>query len=380
MDYDELFHSIPGNYVVLLADEPYFTILEASDTFCRLVGQQRESVLERSFRDVFPLSDDKESNEGTKALLTSFRECISSKAMHDAGIIRYDMRMPTGEFVRKLWLAKNYPVMKEGKVAGVILSAQDVTALTNPDEYAKERIAHLEHIIEVNKSKDEFISIASHQLRTPATGVKQYLGMLLEGFFGDISSNQREVIMRAYESNERQLKIVTDLLKVAQVDAGKVMLHFDTFDINEFTRKVIQDSRSTFERRQQTLRFIPAKAPLFVLADPETMIMVIENILDNASKYTETGKKITVKVEQQDTQVVVAVKDEGVGIPADKTDKIFEKFSRIENELSTKVGGTGLGLYWAKKIMDLHDGDIQYVPSRPQGSIFRIVLPKQKNV
>lgn len=380
LDYDELFHSIPGNYIILMADEPKFTILEASDSLCRLASQEREAVLERPFRDVFPLSDDKESNEGTHALIASFKECIASKAMHDAGILRYDMKMPTGEFVRKLWVAKSYPIIKEGKVVGVLLSLQDVTTLANPDEYAKERIAHLERIIEINNSKDEFISVASHQLRTPATAVKQYLGMVLEGFFGRITKNQREVIMRAYEGNERQLRIVTDLLKVAQVDAGKVMLHFETFDINDFTHNVIQENKETFAHRRQLLTFVPSERPLMVLADPETLRMVIENIIDNASKYTNVGKKIEVQVKQEATHAVIAIKDEGVGIPADKVDKLFAKFSRIDNELSTKVGGTGLGLYWAKKIIDMHDGGIEYRPNRPRGSVFSIILPKQKDV
>lgn len=380
LDYDELFHTIPGNYIVLMADAPHYTILEASDTFCHLVGQARDEVLERPFRDVFPLSDDKESNEGTRTLLESFKTCLKEKVMHDAGIIRYDIKMPTGEFVRKLWVAKNYPIKKNGKAVGVLMAVEDVTTLFNPDAYAKERIAHLEHIIEINKSKDEFISIASHQLRTPATGVKQYLGMILEGFFGDITKEQREVIARAYDSNERQLRIVTDLLKVAQVDAGKVMLHFEVFDINDFTHKIIQDNKATIKRRKQMLTFVPAEKPLLVLADPETMRMVIENILDNASKYTAVSKGITVCVDEDDGRAVVSVMDEGVGIPEDKIDKLFGKFSRIDNELSTKVGGTGLGLYWAKKVIDLHDGDIRYGPNKPEGSIFSILLPKQKNV
>jgi len=380
LDYDQLFHSIPGNYIVLLGDDPLFTVLEASDSFCTHVGKRRDEVIERPFRDVFPLSDDKESNDGTRALLESFRTVLSTHAMHDAGVVRYDMQMPSDGFVRKLWLTKNYPILGKGKMMGVLMSTEDVTTLFNPDQYASERIAYLEHVIEINQSKDEFISIASHQLRTPATGVKQYIGMVLEGFFGDITPEQREVLLRAYESNERQLRIVTDLLKVAQVDAGKVLLHFETFDINTFARGIIRDNKPTLKRRKQLLKFVPSDNPVPVLADPETMHMVIENILDNASKYTDVGKSITVKVIDTRDDVRIAVIDEGVGVPDDKVEKLFGKFSRIENELSTKVGGTGLGLYWAKKIIDLHSGDIVYRPNQSGGSVFEIVLPKRKKV
>lgn len=380
LDYDQLFHSIPWNYIILLGDDPHFTILEASDAFCRLVGRDRSEVVERPFRDVFPLSDDKESNDGTRALLESFRTVLATRSMHDAGVIRYDMQTKRDGFVRKLWLTKNYPISNKKKAMGILMSAQDVTTLFNPDDYAKERIAYLEHVIEINQSKDEFISIASHQLRTPATGVKQYIGMILEGFFGDITPEQREILLRAYESNERQLRIVTDLLKVAQVDAGKVMLHFETLDINAFVRQIIRDNRATLKRRDQRLKFTSSETSAAVMADPETMHMVIENIIDNASKYMEPGRTITVKVADGDDEVRVSVIDEGVGVPADKVDKLFEKFSRIENELSTKVGGTGLGLYWAKKIIDMHSGDIVYHPNKSGGSVFEIVLPKQNKL
>lgn len=380
LDYDQLFHSIPGSYIVLLGDDPLFTIVEASDAFCRIVGRKRREVIERPFRDVFPLSDDKESNDGTRALLESFRAVVATHAMHDAGVIRYDMQTVDDGFIRKLWLTKNYPILGKKKTMGILMAAQDVTTLFNPDDYASERIAYLEHVIEINQSKDEFISIASHQLRTPATGVKQYIGMVLEGFFGDITPEQREVLLRAYESNERQLRIVTDLLKVAQVDAGKVMLHFETFDINAFARRIIRDNTATIKRREQRLRFVPSEHAALVMADPETMRMVIENILDNASKYMEAGKTITVRVANNDDDVRVAVIDKGVGVPADKVEKLFEKFSRIENKLSTKVGGTGLGLYWARKIIDLHSGEIVYRPNKGGGSVFEIVLPKQKKV
>lgn len=234
----------------------------------------------------------------------------------------------------------------------------------------------LEHLMELNHSKDEFISIASHQLRTPATGVKQYVGMLLEGFAGDVTPTQLEMLEKAYESNERQLRIVSDLLKVAQVDAGKVIFSKSDVDFNELIRDVLREQKATLEKRQQKVKFEPADPPLTLFVDRDSVRMVCENIIDNASKYSEEGKLIVVSIAQRAENICIDVKDEGVGIGRDDRSKLFEKFSRIDNPLSTKVGGTGLGLYWAKKIIDLHGGTIKFVSKKGIGTTFTISFPK----
>ena len=232
-----------------------------------------------------------------------------------------------------------------------------------------------ERLMALNRSKDEFISIASHQLRTPATGVKQYLGMLLDNMFGDIPENQRDILSRAYESNERQLRIISDLLKVAQLDAGDVLLHPVTADISELVHYIIQDISATFKERSQALEFRPFRGEALALVDVESARMVIENIIENASKYSPEDTQVTVSVKKNDQHIVIRVADKGVGIDRDSERMLFERFSRIDNPLSKKVGGTGLGLYWSKQIIDLHGGNISYKPNKPHGSIFTISLP-----
>lgn len=235
----------------------------------------------------------------------------------------------------------------------------------------------IQHYIELNQSKDEFISIASHQLRTPATGVKQYVGMLLEGFAGELTEQQREMLQKAYESNERQLRIVADLLKVAQVDAGKVVFNKSSVNLNELIRDVAREQKATFEKRQQTLEFEPSEPPYIVTLDRDSVRMVIENIIDNASKYSEQGKSVIVSLRELPHDYCIEITDQGVGISSAEQAKLFEKFSRISNPLSTKVGGTGLGLYWAKKIIDLHDGDIKVKSKKGVGTTFSINIPKR---
>lgn len=238
-----------------------------------------------------------------------------------------------------------------------------------------------ERLVSLNRSKDEFVSVASHQLRTPATGVKQYLGMLLDGMFGEMDDAQRDIVSRAYESNERQLRIISDLLKVAQLDAGEMLLHPVTTDISQLVHYIIQDLSSTFKQRSQALEYRPYRGEALTFIDPETIRMVIENIIENASKYSEEDSQVTVSIKKSDQFINIKIADKGVGIDPKYHHMLFERFSRIDNPLSIKVGGTGLGLYWSKRVVDMHGGQITYQPNKPHGSIFTISLPiKEESV
>lgn len=235
----------------------------------------------------------------------------------------------------------------------------------------------VQHLIELNRAKDEFISLASHQLRTPATGVKQYIGMVLEGFVGDLTDTQRAMLLKAYDSNERQLRIVSDLLKVAQVDAGKVILRKTDVPLGVMIQDIIKEQQETIDSREQTVIFQTPDPDIIAHIDHDTIRMVIENIVDNASKYSGVSKTIRIELNQSAKNVEITIADEGVGISPEGRARLFQKFSRIDNPLSTQVGGTGLGLYWAKKIVDLHHGSIRCNSVVNQGTTFTIILPKE---
>lgn len=373
VDYDYLFHTVPGNYLVMLNDPPKYTIVEANQALLDLVGMKREQLMEHSLWEVFPESENEASQRGTRRLHESIEECLRTGRPHSVGVIRYDLPLENSSFERRLWATTNFPIIHDGKISGIILSTENVTKRYDDDALTK---AHIAQLTEITQAQDEFISIASHQLRTPATGVKQYLGMLREGLFGEIPDNQREILDRAYESNERQLRIVTDLLKVAQVDSGKITLHKELTDINELLHNVVRDNLAMFKKRDQMFTFKPSNNKVFVHIDGETIRTVVENLLENASKYTEQGGKIAITIQSLGDNIHIRIIDEGVGVAPDRHDDLFKKFSRINNPLSTIVGGTGLGLYWARQSLDAHGGSITYRPNQPRGSIFEIILPK----
>jgi signal transduction histidine kinase len=230
----------------------------------------------------------------------------------------------------------------------------------------------------LNRSKDEFISIASHQLRTPATAVKQYIGMLLDNYAGKVPDRQLHLLRTAYQSNELQLRIINDLLNVAQVDNGKFKLDKQKVDLTSLAADVIARQSAAFAVLNQTVNYMPGRKHLFVMADPIKLGMVLENILDNASKYSLPSKNIHVTLDRIAGNAVLSIKDEGTGIKAKDQGKLFKKFSRINNELSAEANGSGLGLYWAKKIIDAQGGSITVDSIFGQGSTFTITLPEDR--
>lgn len=232
-------------------------------------------------------------------------------------------------------------------------------------------------LLEINKAKDEFISLASHQLRTPATGVKQYIGMMLSGYAGEMTADQEEFAKHAYESNERQIMIIDDLLKVAQIDAGQMQITKQSTDIVKLIENIINEQADKFTERNQSITFQHDEPTVISEIDSARMRMVIENIVDNAGKYTPDGKKIIISICSDENWINIKVKDQGVGIPKADREKIFEKFVRIDNPLSMFVGGSGLGLYLAEKIIKLHEGSIDLTSKIGKGTIFTIKLPKR---
>lgn len=230
-------------------------------------------------------------------------------------------------------------------------------------------------LMELNNAKDEFISLASHQLRTPATGVKQYLNMAIDGLAGPISPEVTSILKKANDSNERQLKIINDLLQVAQVDAGKVILRKERINIGELIANIIHEQRSKFVKHKQKVVFEKPKKTLTVFADATKLRMVLENIIDNAGKYSHPGMTITIKATSSRGKVNIAIIDNGVGMPKKDIKRIFEKFVRLDNPLSKIVGGSGLGLYWGQKIIDLHGGEITVSSELNKGTTFTVSLP-----
>lgn len=247
------------------------------------------------------------------------------------------------------------------------------------EEITKERIKLLDEqkrqLIALNKTKDEFISIASHQLRTPASAVKQYIGMVIQGFAGEVDGKQQELLQKAYDSNDRQLKVINELLKTAQLDSNKSGISTETFNIRELIEDCIADLKPSIDLKHIVIE-TRVDADLMIAADRDEIKLVVTNLIENALKYSQPYKVIRFTSNETKKHIDITILDQGVGISKENQKRIFDKFTRIDNELSDTVKGTGLGLYWAKKIMKLHGGSLNVNSTLGKGSSFTMRFVK----
>ncbi len=229
---------------------------------------------------------------------------------------------------------------------------------------------------EVNSAKDSLLSIASHQLRTPATGVKQYLGIVMQGFTGDVSPSQMQMLGKAYSSNERQLRVINEILHLAKLEAGRVVLAKSPTDVAKLTADIVSEVTPDAVNKNHKIRLLKPTGNPMALVDEHMLRMAIENLLTNAIKYTPNNGKVRVNVAATKKKIEVSVSDNGVGIAADDHEKLFKQFSRIQNKLSREVDGTGIGLFLANQLVRLHGGKISVKSVPGVGSTFTLSVPK----
>lgn len=226
----------------------------------------------------------------------------------------------------------------------------------------------------IQQAKEELLSLTSHQLRTPATGVKQYLGILLQGYSGELSREQKTMLKKAYEANERQLDIINQLLYVAKADIGQIRLEKKRHDLTQLIRDVLDNYRNMATGKKLKLNF-RRTAPLWLKADARYIRMIVENLVSNAIKYSYPNGTISLNLKVDGNLATVQVKDQGVGIQPEYHGQLFKKFSRIDNELSHEADGSGVGLYLAQKLAEAHGGRIKVSSVAGVGTIFSLAIP-----
>jgi len=206
--------------------------------------------------------------------------------------------------------------------------------------------------------------------------VKQYVGLLLDGYLGRLTRKQHEALTVAYKNNESEIRIMNDLLDVAKLDLKRIQLHTQRVNIVSIVRQVLKEFDSYTEARGLD---ITLKAPTEVMAvvDREYIKGVIEKLIDNAIKYSHDRTKITVKVRSNAAlgACEIIIRDNGLGIQKREISKLFMKFSRLTNEFSANTEGSGLGLYWVKQVLELHGGSIDVTSQEGRGSKFTVRVP-----
>lgn len=235
-----------------------------------------------------------------------------------------------------------------------------------------------EDLKNLDKAKDEFISIASHQLRTPLTIIKGYISMILEGSYGKISDKIEKALINVFNSNERLIKLVNELLTVSKIEAGRIEMNLEKIDLASLILDLKKEFMIKAEEKKLYLRFKTPKSLPKILVDKMKIRQVILNIIDNAIRYTHKGG-IEIRIKEYNSKIRIIIQDTGEGLTREEKSVLFSSFSRGSAGTKFWTGGTGLGLYVAKNFIDLHKGKIwAESEGKSKGTAFYIELPRNK--
>ena len=232
------------------------------------------------------------------------------------------------------------------------------------------------HLQQLDQSKSEFLSIAAHQLRTPLTGIKGYVSMFLEGDFGAITQEQREQLERVFRSSDRLTRLIDVFLDVSRIETGRLELTKSPVKLEEIIDEVVGDLQNQAKAKKLELTVQKPDEPLpEILIDRDKIHDVMMNLVDNAIKYTPKGW-INVRLSRSKSFITFEVRDSGIGIDPIEMDRLFQKFTRAEAVTRIHTGGSGLGLFIAKKIIEAHAGRIwTESEGEGKGALFTFTLP-----
>ncbi|MEO6508586.1 MAG: HAMP domain-containing sensor histidine kinase [Patescibacteria group bacterium] len=317
----------------------------------------------------------------------------------------YDVLVPlvtedeaiTIESMLKIQTTVIYPIIFANKVLGTLVLCLDkhvgllsraevetmkelmdvvAIAVERAQIYADLKLAN-EKLKELDHLKDEFVSVASHELRTPMTAVKSYLWMALNGKGGELNEKQKYYLDRAYMSTDRLIKLVNDMLNVSRIEAGRVSLSVDKVDLNTLSEEVIAEVKPRADELGLTIKLVKVSDLPPVIADSDKIKEVLINFIGNSLKFTLSGGVIEINFVKKEDMIITNVIDNGKGIMKEYQAKLFEKFGIIKGSYTTTSTsqGTGLGLYICKSIIKMHKGEIWAASEgKDKGSTFSFSL------
>ena len=255
-------------------------------------------------------------------------------------------------------------------------------------EKVRQRTAQLrranDQLKDLDKAKDEFISMASHQLRTPLTTIKGYVSMLDEGDFGKLTKEQKKYVEQALDGSNRMARLISDLLDVSRMEAGKFFIDAQKLDLNKIVPQELEQLKNLADSKGVDLRYVkPKKAVPIMNLDENKTRQVIMNLADNAVHYSappKGGGKVEVRLEQDGENIVYVVRDNGIGVPRDQQGKLFTKMFRAKNAQEVRPDGTGLGLYLVKRVVEDQGGKLIFESTPGKGSVFGFKIPVHNKI
>lgn len=320
-----------------------YTLIEVNEEAERLLGVKKESVLGKKISEI--------KVKEMEALL---------KMIFDGKDIRELKRKELPLSKEKILEVTTVPFFRKKEREGVFVVLHDIS---------REKM--------IDRLKTEFVSISAHQLRTPLSAIKWSLRMLLDGDMGPLSKEQKEFLEKTYQSNERMINLVNDLLDVTRIEEGRFIYNPTFVDFNKLVGQVIKNYKEVAQRKKVSLIFKKSRNIPKVKVDIEKMKLAITNLVDNALRYTPSGGRVKVEVKRKKEELECLVSDTGIGIPKDQQKRIFSKFFRGVNAIKMQTEGTGLGLFITKNIIEAHGGKIWFESEEGKGTTFYFTIPLQ---
>lgn len=240
----------------------------------------------------------------------------------------------------------------------------------------RERVQTINKELErLSNSKSEFLSIASHQLRAPLTVIKGYISMILEGDYGNVQEEVKEPLKNVFQSNERLINLVNEFLNLSRLESGRIDITFGPVALDELVKDIVKELKVNADAKKLSIELEIPKVLPEIIADTQKIRQVILNIVDNAIKYTDKGG-IKIRIEKDGLKEKVYVSDTGIGMTEKDINSVFEIFTRARAGVQSQKEGSGVGLYVAKKFVEMHNGDIKIESEGTgKGTTFTVELP-----
>ncbi len=340
-----------------IGDGAFVTDIDGRITFLNkiteeLIGKRKEEVLGKSYREVFKFVREKDRSPNYTFIEDALiRNKISHIQNHTMLISKDGKEIPVADSAA--------PIRDStGNVTGCIVVLRDVTR-----EYA------------IDKAKTEFISLASHQLRTPLTGIKWSLETELDGSFGKLNEKQRDFLQNAYDAAQRMTILVNGLLNISRIETEKLTIKPESVNLPSLCENIINELSALAAKKKHRMQLQKSAALPNVITDPKLLHEVLINLLSNAIRYTPEEGTITLGLELRQNEILIAVKDNGLGIPKAQQHRVFEKFFRADNIIKIDTEGTGLGLYIVKGLVEILEGKIWFESEEKKGTTFFVAIP-----
>ena len=340
-----------------------------SSELFRILGREPgafEPSYERFFEHVHP--DDR------ARLDAAVRNAVETRASYEC-----EFRvLRSGGDVRTVHTRGKLIVDDDSVPVRMVGAIQDVTERTAIEQEREQLLARereqVERLRELDRLKDAFVASVSHELRTPLTSIRGYLELVLDGEGGELTADQERFLQVVDRNAERLLRLVGDLLFVAQVDAGTIALELSGVDLVELAEESVTAARPAAATKGVDL-ILTAEGLPTIAGDRARLAQLLDNLISNAVKFTPAGGRVDLRVFADDGKAVVEVHDTGIGIPASEQVRLFERFFRASSATEQAIQGTGLGLSIAKAISEAHGGTIAVASEEGEGTTFRVELP-----